>query len=269
MESKLTLKRKRSDTPPPSSSTELSIDQQSPINTSDGDQQERRNRDFHREFLSIATESLFHALQNETEISAEAISKADLKAVDSEGFTLLMKAAELGRDDVVTGLLEAKAPVDTQNYDGESALLFAVENAYPGTASARFQKICRELMEAKANPNTPTKTLQDTPLIVAAKNGFRDVVRILLQYPHRDTANIKAIRKARESGTTPEIMEMLQLHINKIQALTAANILSTKKHRFEFTLAHTPEAEKESSEESSSDEDTYTPPAAIFGAIQN
>jgi ankyrin repeat protein len=103
-------------------------------------------------------------------------AKAEPTGRDNDGKTALIKAAALGDTDMGSFLLplfvEAKM-VDAQETTGETALYHAAS----GGIGHNF--ICRELLEAKANPELCTEE-GDTPLIAAAANDRCDTIKLLL-----------------------------------------------------------------------------------------
>ncbi len=100
---------------------------------------------------------------------------ADKKILDKNGWTALMLAANMGHRDVITALLDHKALTDTQNSHGNTALHLAAE------------KGDREIVTILLDRNAPTDTqntggcsgVRETALDVANRYSLKEVAVIL------------------------------------------------------------------------------------------
>jgi len=103
-------------------------------------------------------------------------AKGSIEQRDRDGKTALIKAAIVGDTDMVAFLLplfqEAKL-VDAQEKTGETALYHAA------SGGVTHNYICRELLEAKANPELANEE-GDTPLIAAAAEDRCETIKLLL-----------------------------------------------------------------------------------------
>jgi uncharacterized protein len=89
--------------------------------------------------------------------------------------TALIAAAHLGHDEVVRTLIAAKAPLDHVNNLGWTAL---IESIVLGNGGKRHVAVLKALVEAGANVNLADRS-GDTPLTLAKKRGYSEMVRIL------------------------------------------------------------------------------------------
>ena len=89
--------------------------------------------------------------------------------------TALIAAAHLGHDEVVRTLIAAKAPLDHVNNLGWTAL---IESIVLGTGGQRHVAVLRALVDAGANLNLADRS-GDTPLALAKKRGYAEMVKIL------------------------------------------------------------------------------------------
>jgi uncharacterized protein len=89
--------------------------------------------------------------------------------------TALIAAAHLGHDEVVRTLIAAKAPLDHVNNLGWTAVIEAI---VLGDGGKRHIAVLKALVEAGANVNLPDRS-GDTPLTLAKRRGFRELVTIL------------------------------------------------------------------------------------------
>lgn len=125
----------------------------------------------------------------------------DPNSTDREGYSLLMLAAREGHISIVRLLLNHKVKVDQQNPVGETAVMLAAFKGHLETVKlihargavlrqsgwtalhyAAFQghaAIARYLIDSKADVNARAPN-GATPLMLAARNGHRDVVQVLL-----------------------------------------------------------------------------------------
>jgi uncharacterized protein len=99
---------------------------------------------------------------------------ANVNTTSGDGMTALHWAAERGDIDIATILIGAGANVDaTTRLGGYRPLLLAAKNGHA--------PLVELLLEARADPNTPTTT-GTTPLMLAAASGVADAVATLLDY---------------------------------------------------------------------------------------
>jgi len=89
--------------------------------------------------------------------------------------TALIAASHLGHVEVVRTLIAAKAPLDHVNNLGWTALIEAIVLADGGK---RHTAVLKDLVDAGANVNLGDRS-GDTPLALAKKRGFAEMVRIL------------------------------------------------------------------------------------------
>ena len=89
--------------------------------------------------------------------------------------TALIAAAHLGHDEVVRTLIAAKAPIDHVNNLGWTAL---IESIVLGNGGQRHVAVLRALVDAGANLNLADRS-GDTPLALAKKRGYSEMVKIL------------------------------------------------------------------------------------------
>jgi ankyrin repeat protein len=97
----------------------------------------------------------------------------DIDAQDSHGLTALMYAAMQGHSKSVQRLIEHKAALEIQSAQRYTALMYAVRSGHLGTVQT--------LIHAKADPDVHSNyDTFDTPLIIAAENGYFPIVRVLV-----------------------------------------------------------------------------------------
>jgi len=89
--------------------------------------------------------------------------------------TALIASAHLGHDEVVRTLIAAKAPLDHVNNLGWTAL---IESIVLGNGGKRHVAVLKALVEAGANVNLADRS-GDTPLVLAKRRGFKEMVAIL------------------------------------------------------------------------------------------
>lgn len=89
--------------------------------------------------------------------------------------TALIAAAHLGHDEVVRTLIAAKAPLDHVNNLGWTAV---IESIVLGDGGKRHIATLKALADAGANVNLADRS-GDTPLTLAKKRGYTDMVAIL------------------------------------------------------------------------------------------
>jgi uncharacterized protein len=89
--------------------------------------------------------------------------------------TALIAAAHLGHDEVVRTLIAAKAPLDHVNNLGWTAV---IESIVLGDGGKGHVATLKALVDAGANVNLADRS-GDTPLTLAKKRGFKEMVAIL------------------------------------------------------------------------------------------
>jgi ankyrin repeat protein len=89
--------------------------------------------------------------------------------------TALIAAAHLGHDEVVRTLIAAKAPLDHVNNLGWTAV---IESIVLGDGGKRHVATLKALVDAGADVNLADRS-GDTPLALAKKRGFKEMVVIL------------------------------------------------------------------------------------------
>ena len=107
-------------------------------------------------------------------------NNANLKTINSQGLTPLMKAIIDEYTDIVHVLLKYKAdPNQTVSILNEATPL------YVASQNGNI-KIVKLLLSHKANPNIAIKSTTDnngsTPLFMAAQNGHHEIVKLLLTH---------------------------------------------------------------------------------------
>ena len=96
----------------------------------------------------------------------------DIKAAGLDGTTPLMRAAELGREDIVAALLKGGAAVNARDGQGGSALFYAAISGKPNVLAA--------LVKAGADVNVHTAGFDESALTVAARHGDLAMVKALI-----------------------------------------------------------------------------------------
>ncbi|HET9716535.1 MAG TPA: ankyrin repeat domain-containing protein [Pseudolabrys sp.] len=89
--------------------------------------------------------------------------------------TALIAAAHLGHDEVVRRLIAAKAPLDHVNNLGWTAV---IESIVLGDGGSRHVATLKALVDAGADINIADRS-GDTPLTLARRRGFKEMVAIL------------------------------------------------------------------------------------------
>ncbi|MFY9686675.1 MAG: ankyrin repeat domain-containing protein [Pseudolabrys sp.] len=89
--------------------------------------------------------------------------------------TALIAAAHLGHDEIVRMLIAAKAPLDHVNNLGWTAV---IESIVLGDGGKRHVATLKALVDAGANVNLADRS-GETPLALAKKRGFKEMVAIL------------------------------------------------------------------------------------------
>jgi ankyrin repeat protein len=130
----------------------------------------------------------------------------NIKEVDSEGMSLLHKAAEVDAAAIITLLIGSGAPVDIKAPDGNTPLMIAASRGYP--------EAIRALVNHGANVNNQNN-VGNTPLILAVLADNAEAVGLLLDSGAdmhiRNDKREKAINLA-ELNANENIIEMLQSH---------------------------------------------------------
>lgn len=98
---------------------------------------------------------------------------ADVDADEREGYAPLLGAVIGGSDRIVQLLLKAKVDVDAFDEDGYSPLHLAV--------SQHELNILQQLLKAGAHIDAVSEAGNQTPLHIAVRNKYRDIVKILLE----------------------------------------------------------------------------------------
>ncbi|MBF0423389.1 MAG: ankyrin repeat domain-containing protein [Magnetococcales bacterium] len=132
--------------------------------------------------------------------------KADIKAVNADGRTPLMLAANRGNVDMIQLLLKEGATIDAQDPQGYTALMLAALGGY--------DQAVKVLLDAKANPES-RHVSGGTALLFAAEQGKDKVVQELIG--HGADINAK-----NEDGMTALMLAAKKGHLNSVAALIAA-----------------------------------------------
>lgn len=116
-----------------------------------------------------------------TDLVAQLLTeRADINAIDQDGYTALINAAENNHDTIVTLLINAQANIETVNRDGNTALIKALIN--------NAKSIVKQLISAGADLEIVNQ-YGKTALIRAARNGDTNLVAQLIKCG----ANLKAV----------------------------------------------------------------------------
>ena len=130
--------------------------------------------------------------------------------------TPLMVASGNGHEIIVKLLLEAGAAPNTKNRDGSSAIHWAVEEGHI--------KVTKLLIDGKSDP-TMQDDNKETPLMLAAKGGYADIVQILAttiafqNLPDKATMFINLKNKNNETA--------LMIAVNTNDAATVEALVNT------------------------------------------
>ncbi|MBQ6781276.1 MAG: ankyrin repeat domain-containing protein [Treponema sp.] len=138
------------------------------------------------------------------------IENADVK--DSDGRTLLMKAARKGNISMIENLIYSEADVNATDNDGWTALMFG----------ARFQnnpKVIELLLEAGANASMENNYGITALLLAAGFSENKDVVLSLLE--NRSVAEKEVLAAFIYAITNEASVKILQLFVDKGIAINA------------------------------------------------
>lgn len=144
--------------------------------------------------------------------AAWASEDFDVNAPDAIGFTPLMQAAGWGRVDQVERFIARGAEVNARlgSDGGATALFFA--------AGRGDVETLRILLEAGADPSIQTDKLRNTALIIAARDGHADAVKVLIDADSPlDVANITgsvALVQASHHGSVETVRHLLDAGAN-------------------------------------------------------
>ena len=131
-----------------------------------------------------------------------AANPAAINAKNDDGLTALWLAAQKGKLEAVTFLLENGADVDPKSDDGVTPLWIAAQQGYVEVVKALLAKNAD--IEAKRADGV-------TPLYMAADNGQIEVVKVLLAKganPNVVAGGVSA-RQAAEKDGNKDIVELL------------------------------------------------------------
>ena len=165
--------------------------------------------------IGTATPLHWSAGYGQRDVVAELLESGAVQIPNSEGWTPLMWAAEMGHDGVVNLLLSHDySELDRKELRlGRSALMLAVE---------RDQKVVAKtllLNGAKQEENNSGAT----PLMVAAKYGYEDVVKVLLNF---DKSKIN--EKMPTTSSTALSLAVLGGHHSVVRILLNSGALQIK-----------------------------------------
>jgi ankyrin repeat protein len=93
-----------------------------------------------------------------------------------EGATVLMRAAQSGKAEVVEAILQSHPDVNARNTSGLSALSFFLQQ---GPSQAERQRIVRLLLTSGADVNSRDQQDQ-TPVFYACENRYSEALRVLI-----------------------------------------------------------------------------------------
>jgi DNA-binding NtrC family response regulator/ankyrin repeat protein len=152
------------------------------------------------------------------------LSGAEVDLRNRDGATALMRAAVKRQLEILLILLSAGADLYARDKDGSTALSIAAMFGHTGVLKALIERQSsdpvRELMEVQ------TDGYGDSPLILAARSGHSDAVRLLLdglEKDHTDTEKVDLLRKQlncrNKIGNTALIEAARQGHYEVTQIL--------------------------------------------------
>mmetsp|Transcript_16642 Transcript_16642/g.40999 ORF Transcript_16642/g.40999 Transcript_16642/m.40999 type:complete len:352 (+) Transcript_16642:238-1293(+) len=123
----------------------------------------------------------------------------EVHSQDNAGETAVMKASRRGHVEILTLLLEAKADPEVSNKKGRDPISVAAEKGHSGAV--------KRLLEAGAKPmQSPGEKKDAEPsLVLAAKGGHTDVVRLLCK--HGSDRDVRG-----QMGRTPLIVACIRNH---------------------------------------------------------
>ncbi|MBF0147498.1 MAG: ankyrin repeat domain-containing protein [Magnetococcales bacterium] len=154
--------------------------------------------------------------KKQMQIAQTLLSKgADVKAVNSEGRTPLILAANRGNVEMVQLLLKQGAEVDAKDTQGYTALMMA--------ALAGQDKVITILMDNKANPETK-HACGCTALMFAAEKGHDKAVQALID----KGADVNA---KSEEGMTALMLASKSGHVDAVATLIAAKALVNEMNK--------------------------------------
>jgi len=152
-----------------------------------------------RGLFSQGADALYLAsVSGHSDVVRELLSKgAKVDSTEDNGWTSLIKAAQLGNVAVARVLLDFKADVNIRAKDGTTPILVAAQQGHT--------EIVKMLLEQGANVDTLTND-RSTPLMQAAQQGHFDVVKLLLingaKVNARRDDNVSALYLASYNGHT-------------------------------------------------------------------
>ena len=148
-------------------STEKKVDTISPI------KKEHRKRLMHDDSWPLLVATEIGDIATIKSLLAQGVS-CNIKC--SEGHTPLICASSRSQIDAMNLLLTHKAEVNHQDNEGASALFHVIEKA-----EKEKLDIARTLLYQRADPNV-TKLTGMTPLMLAARYGYEEIVTLLLAH---------------------------------------------------------------------------------------
>ncbi len=128
--------------------------------------------------------------------------KADVNLKTTDGCTALHNAAYKGNKKIISLLLENNAIVDETDRFNTTPLIMATEQGHFDAVNL--------LIDKQANVNHLCREL--TPLSLAAKKGFENIVESLLKAPNIDITNITETLDLAKQAGYPEIVTLLEKH---------------------------------------------------------
>jgi len=134
--------------------------------------------------------ALICALMNgHIEVIAELIkAKADLDLKDDEGHTALMGAVITKKFDIAKMLIKAKADLNVQDRKGDTILFYAISN--------NNKEMVENIIRAGADVNLKDFDLEQSPLMMAVRKDFHDIVQLLVD----EGADLDLINKYGETA---------------------------------------------------------------------
>lgn len=152
-----------------------------------------------RGLFSQGADALYLAsVSGQSEVVRELLTKgAKVDSTEDNGWTSLIKAAQLGNVPVARMLLDFKADVNIRSKDGTTPILVAAQQGHA--------EIVKMLLDGGAYVDTLTND-RSTPLMQAAQQGHFDVVKLLLingaNVNARRDDNVSALYLASYNGHT-------------------------------------------------------------------
>jgi ankyrin repeat protein len=154
----------------------------------------------------------------------------DLNASGAGGMSALLTAAANGYVEIVRLLIQKGANINDKNNAGMSVLHLACHWGY--------NDVVKALLESQAvNVNYATIFHNETPLYLAAKKGFAEVVRTLMDDP-RTVVDQKTLEAADNGEFSAEIQEMVDKAPYNLANATNLNVPFNAMNAISYAPIH-------------------------------